>query len=601
MSRRLSRSEKGKMQAPQELPTKKPPVRIPANTNDDLIEANRLTIIGRLTNPLVQKPRAVIDFMAQVWNLEGRVVGRTLGLDKFQIKFETEQELTQVLEKGPYHYKRWMLILQRWEPTVSDQFPSNISFNVRIHGIPLHFWSEQTIRTIGKELGNYSLRDEKDAKIWVEVNGLQPLIMKMEIELPTDDITEVEFEYMKIEKHCFTCFSLLHEEIDCPYRPLNAPPPKERKLGITQSIALQRIEAEKKRHDDRRGYSRPENANLSLRSADDSYIQPRREVNRSEYGRYKDRTGSYIREHSILSRTARSNAAHYRNQRPSMQYRVVDKSRLSSGSSTPHQVSGGRSGVLAVRTSPPNNIGRDLPLVYKGVTSFVSFIYGAPAAENRAAFWSKISSVGTGRDDPWLITGDFNDILTNAEKCGGPTRPESSFTSFRTFVAQNGLWDLKHTGEQLSWRGNRHTHFIRSRLDRSMGNCAWAEAFPMGRCRYLRFEGSDHRPLMSYFNSDRTRKRGMFRFNRALTEQEEVTQLVDDAWNSSPLDTVIEKLNNCRRSIIRWAKEQQKQSNLSIKRNQELLEAALSSDSPDATIIEGLNMLKGEWSMRSQT
>ena len=361
MSRRLSRSEKGKMQAPQELPPKKPPVRIPANTNDDLIEANRLTIIGRLTNPLVQKPRAVIDFMAQVWNLEGRVVGRTLGLDKFQIKFETEQELTQVLEKGPYHYKRWMLILQRWEPTVSDQFPSNISFNVRIHGIPLHFWSEQTIRTIGKELGNYSFRDEKDAKIWVEVNGLQPLIMKMEIELPTDDITEVEFEYMKIEKHCFTCFSLLHEEIDCPYRPLNAPSPKERKLGITQSIALQRIEAEKKRHDDRRGYSRPENANLSLRSADDSYIQPRREGNRSEYGRYKDRTVSYNREHSILSRTARSNAAHYRNQRPSMQYRVVDKSRLSSGSSTPHQVSGGRSGVLAVRTSPPNNIERDLP------------------------------------------------------------------------------------------------------------------------------------------------------------------------------------------------------------------------------------------------
>ncbi|CAG7863749.1 unnamed protein product, partial [Brassica rapa] len=326
------------MQAPQELPPKKPPVRIPANTNDDLIEANRLTIIGRLTNPLVQKPRAVIDFMAQVWNLEGRVVGRTLGLDKFQIKFESEQELTQVLEKGPYHYKRWMLILQRWEPSVSDQFPSNISFNVRIHGIPLHFWSEQTIRTIGKELGKYSLRHEKDAKIWVEVNGLQPLIMKMEIELPTDDITEVEFEYIKIEKHCFTCFSLFHEEIDCPYRPLNAPPPKERKLGITQSIALQRIEAEKKRHDDRRGYSRTENANLSLRSADDSYIQHRREGNRSEYGRYKDRTGSYNREHSILSRTARSNAAHYRNQRPSMQYRVVDKSRLSSGSSTPHQL-----------------------------------------------------------------------------------------------------------------------------------------------------------------------------------------------------------------------------------------------------------------------
>lgn len=101
MSRRYSRTEKGKWQAPPELPPKKPPVRIPANDNEDLIEANRLTLIGRLTNTQIQKPRAVIDFMAQVWNLEGRIVGRALGLDKFQIKFETEHELLQVLGKGP--------------------------------------------------------------------------------------------------------------------------------------------------------------------------------------------------------------------------------------------------------------------------------------------------------------------------------------------------------------------------------------------------------------------------------------------------------------------------------------------------------------------
>lgn len=108
-----------------------------------------------------------------------------------------------------------MILLQQWEPTVCDQFPSKISFNVRIHGIPLHFWSEKTILTIGHELGKCSIRDEKEAKIWVEVNGLQPLQMKMEIELPTDDILEVEFEYIKIEKHCFTCFSLFHEESNC--------------------------------------------------------------------------------------------------------------------------------------------------------------------------------------------------------------------------------------------------------------------------------------------------------------------------------------------------------------------------------------------------
>ncbi|KAL0731506.1 hypothetical protein Bca4012_027600 [Brassica carinata] len=337
MARRFSRAEKEKWQAPPELPTKRPPVRIPANDNAELIEANRLTIIGRLTNPQVQKPtRAVTDFMAQVWNLEGRIEGRALGLDKFQVKFETEHDLIQVLEKGPYHYKRWMLLLQRWEPTVSEEFPSIISFNVKIHGIPLHYWSEDTILTIGREIGNCSIRDKNEAKIWVEVNGLKPLIMKTDIELPTEDVTEVEFEYMKIEKHCFTCFSLFHEEAACPHRPVNALPPKERLLGITQRIALQRIEAEKKRHDDRRGYRRFDDSRSFSRHHEDRYelAGRSRASDRSCY----DRRESQQRKPSILSRTARSNSASVRTKYPSFEYRVVEHNRPSTGSSVPHQI-----------------------------------------------------------------------------------------------------------------------------------------------------------------------------------------------------------------------------------------------------------------------
>ena len=51
---------------------------------------------------------------------------------------------------------------------------------------------------------------------------------------------------------------------------------------------------------------------------------------------------------------------------------------------------------------------------------------------------------------------------------------------------------------------------------------------------------------------------------------------------------MIEKLNACRRGIIRWAKEQQEQSNLIIKQNQEALEAALSSDNPDQNRIDDI-------------
>lgn len=353
MEKRYSRAEKGKGQARPELPARRPPVRIPASDNDkeDLIEANKLTIIVRLTNTQVQKPtRAVIDFMSQVWNLEGRFEGRALGLDKFQIKFESEYDLLQVLEKGPYHYKRWMLLMQRWEPTISDQFPSNISFHVRIHGIPLHFWHEGTILTIGKELGQCVVKDVKDAKIWVNINGLEPLLMKMEIELPTGELTEVELEYIKIEKHCFTCFSLFHEEVACPYRPENALPPKERNLGITQRIALQRIEAEKKRHDDRRGYRRPDESRSYSRQYDDGYDHSGR--NRAYDRTYSDRRAAPNSEQSILSRTARSNAANGRS-KPSFQYRVVERNRPSFDSSAHQQNSVTHSGGIDLRTSIP--------------------------------------------------------------------------------------------------------------------------------------------------------------------------------------------------------------------------------------------------------
>lgn len=333
MDRRYSRSEKEKWQAQADVPAKKAPVRILAiQENENLMETNRLSLIGRLTNTIVQKPRAVIEFMMQVWNLEGRITGRALGLDKFQIIFETENELLQVLNKGPYHYKRWMLILQRWEPVVSDLFPSNISFQVRIHGIPLHYWYESIILTIGGQLGKCSLKDEKEAKIWVKINGMEPLTMKMEIQLPSDKVTEVEFEYIKIEKHCFTCFSLFHEESNCPVRPRNVPPPKERILGITQTLALQRIEADKKRHDERRGYLRPDQP-TSYGQEKNSSRSYRRELAGDRT--YHPRQEENYRERSIISRTARSSYNSHRNNSQSMQYRVVERNRVSSGSYAP--------------------------------------------------------------------------------------------------------------------------------------------------------------------------------------------------------------------------------------------------------------------------
>lgn len=275
----------------------------PTKENDNLIAANKLTIIERVTNPLLQRPRTVVEFLPQVWNLEGKVTGRDLRPEKFQLRFESEADLLSVLSKGPYHYKKWMILLQRWEPTVSDTLPSTISFWIRVHELPLHFWDDITLDVIGKELGRVTNKVTTDARVQIEMNGLLPLVMNLEIRLPSDEITTVEFEYLKIEKHCFVCFSLFHEENDCPERPRNLPPPKERRLGITQRIALQRIEAEKKRHDDRRGYYRPAHNNRQSRDTLNDNRGQRNPPHLSAGSRWRGVKGPKLAMHTVETLT----------------------------------------------------------------------------------------------------------------------------------------------------------------------------------------------------------------------------------------------------------------------------------------------------------
>lgn len=166
-----------------------------------------------------------------------------------------------------------------------------------------------------------------EANFRVEVNRLQPLIMGMEIELPSEEVIAVEFEYIKIEKHCFTCFSLLHEESDCPIRDRNAPHVKDRKLGITQRMALQRIEADKRRHDVRRGYKRP--------STEVWYPSERYEdrPSRCHYSEHRDYSHFLIDSLAPQKRNSERGPSHHRtsDSRDSRSSRGNDSRVLSSG------------------------------------------------------------------------------------------------------------------------------------------------------------------------------------------------------------------------------------------------------------------------------
>lgn len=253
MAHKFSRSEKGKWTADSSRTDRRAPVRLPSSNNSDLIEEHKLTLIGRVTNSAVQKTQWVVDWLIQYWNVEGELTGRELGPDLFQIRFTSEEALKTVLRKGPYHYKRWMILLQRWEPVVSNSFPRMIAFWIRVHGLPLHYWTDGALTTIGEELGEILDKDITHGRIRILVDGLKNLEMNIPVDVD-GEVIYVDLEYEKLEKHCFICYSLCHEKETCPLN-RDRDTSGEVKQGISQQNTLRKLEDHRRKHDYRRSSS----------------------------------------------------------------------------------------------------------------------------------------------------------------------------------------------------------------------------------------------------------------------------------------------------------------------------------------------------------
>lgn len=231
----------------------------------------------------------------------------------------------------------------------------------------------------------------------------------------------------------------------------------------------------------------------------------------------------------------------------------------------------------------------DTSISYKGNSFHATFVYGEPEQTRRQEVWNALSTLHTDNTTPWFLTGDFNEIIDNSEKCGGPDRAEGSFGAFRTFLSSHDLFDLKHCGSFLSWRGQRHTHLVQCRLDRAICNTEWSDLYPSCRSQYLRYGGSDHRPLISFLDATKKRGNGIFRFDRRLKENQEVKAIVKDLWERNSHLQVEAKLSLCRQAICKWSKAFQENSRKKLDSLQQELDKAMSHSVANEVLIRDLN------------
>lgn len=117
----------------------------------------------------------------------------------------------------------------------------------------------------------------------------------------------------------------------------------------------------------------------------------------------------------------------------------------------------------------------DCAITYRGYKFFVSFVYGESSQIGKEKVWECLMRLGVGRRDSWCMVGDFNEILNNEEKIGGPKRSDSSFMDFANMLKICDMAEIVGTGDPFTWAGQRYQKYIQCKLDRCYANKAYME------------------------------------------------------------------------------------------------------------------------------
>ncbi|XP_019166942.1 PREDICTED: uncharacterized protein LOC109162712 [Ipomoea nil] len=127
----------------------------------------------------------------------------------------------------------------------------------------------------------------------------------------------------------------------------------------------------------------------------------------------------------------------------------------------------------------------------------VTGFYGEPDRGRRHIGWNLLKELSMQHNLPWVVVGEFNDIMHEDEKrCGNP-QPRWLMNGFREAVEESGLTNFNFEGHQFTWEKSRgKSGWIQAKLDRILVSDAWRDLFRGAIATSIITSRSDHMSLL---------------------------------------------------------------------------------------------------------
>lgn len=184
-------------------------------------------------------------------------------------------------------------------------------------------------------------------------------------------------------------------------------------------------------------------------------------------------------------------------------------------------------------------------------------VYGPPYLNQKEKFWSDLSQMSNNIVEPWMLIGDFNEVLTASEKRGGKHLGTTSRKYLMNFIENSGCIDLGFVGNPFTWRNKRGgLAHIRQRLDRALANDQWRLAYPKAGVQHLTANNSDHNPVLLRLWMENGNRARPFRFEAMWTRAKDSRIVVKNAWQEkivgSKQFTFSGKIKKTKKELKEW-------------------------------------------------
>jgi hypothetical protein len=171
-------------------------------------------------------PFPVVNSVVQkIWSWFG--LREVLSSEKgfFIFKFDSVEHACEVLERGPWHIVNKLLVLKRWQPSLSlsQEELRNIPLWAKIHNLPFELWTSKGLSFVASALGiplhadhvTLTRKRLSYARVCVEVDATKDVVRDFDVKCSNGEWKTIHVNYEWLPSRCNVCKVFGHDSSKC--------------------------------------------------------------------------------------------------------------------------------------------------------------------------------------------------------------------------------------------------------------------------------------------------------------------------------------------------------------------------------------------------